>query len=168
MPIFPSRFTLCSSKMKLEDASNRPVDNCEYSETSRKIFSIKKTSPSNQTNRFTISAVIASSLLFISINAILRSFSKNLNRFIVPNCENILRMSSSLISFLKRSSKRPNWLFFLLSTKIELTEYSINEELNSAGKYCCNFSSPAFWNDATVNSWSLSSDPCPRNILVFR
>lgn len=85
----------------------------------------------------TINAAIDCSTVSISIRAILRSFSKNLNLFIVPYCEKILRISSSLVSVLKNQkvtlSTIKTQLFFLH------TEYLINVAQYQVGKYYYNF-----------------------------
>ena len=67
--------------MKHEDASNQQDDNYVCSTKDEEIH-LKMTEQPRI--RHTIKAAIACSMVSISIKAILRSFSKNLNRFIVP------------------------------------------------------------------------------------
>lgn len=141
--------------MRRVDASNQPDDNYECSKQRREILHV--TLNRDRSPR-TIRPAMASSIVSISIRAILRSFSKNLNRLIVPYWEKIVRIPSSLVSVLNkrlsRFSPEDQWR--------RLTEYSTDAKHCPVEKYCYSFSIRAFWIDAVENWWSLWLNPYPR------
>ena len=149
--------TICSSRMRRADASNQPDGNYEYSKQRGGTRHVIPDLERNRCSR-TIRPAMASSIVSISIRAILRSFSKNLNRLIVPYWEKIVRISSSFVSVLHKRLSRSS----VEDQRRRLTEYSRDAKHCPVEKYCCSSLIRASWIDAVENWWSLWLNPYPR------